>query len=292
MASSMVAGVPIARLMTPAADLVLTRDDILAFAQSLPAAPQILGGLCELLEDVNTDLDQISGEIRRDPVLAGRVIRLSNSVAFGGGGGVSSIDGAVNRVGFAEIIRLVGIATVAGLVDRSLVSYGVGADRLRESLLLHALASEAIAAQTSLDPRAGYAAGLLRGIGMMVLDRASRGRVAYDASAFQTYSQWEEICFNVRAAAVTTAVLDEWRFPAETVAALEQHLAPADSQLAHVLNLAGAVVTTHGLALAGEKASWDIAPEKFAGAGLEEAQYEEAAGQAIAAFERQRSALY
>lgn len=279
-------------LSRPAAELALTRDDILKFAQALPAAPQVLGGLCELLEDVNTDLDQISGEIRRDPALAARVIRLSNSVAFGGGAGVSSIDAAVNRVGFAEIVRLVGIATVAGLVDRSLIAYGVDAERLRESLLLHALASEAIASHTSLDPRAGYAAGLLRGIGMMVLDRASRGRVAYDAIAFQTFSQWEEICFNVRAADVTTAVLDEWRFPAETVAALEQHLAPVDSQLAHVLNLAGAVVSSQGLALVGERAWWEVTPEKLAGAGLDEARFEAATAEAAAAFQRQRSALY
>ncbi len=277
--------------MTPVADLALTRDDILRHAQALPAAPQVLGGLCELLEDVNTDLDQISGEIRRDAALAARVIRLGNSIAFGGGGAVSSIDEAVNRVGFAEIIRLVGIATVSGLVERSLVAYGVDADRLRESLLLHALASEALAGYTSLDPRAAYAAGLLRGIGMMVLDRASRGRVAYDANAFETYSQWEDGCFNVRAAAVTTAVLDEWRFPAETVAALEQHLAPGSSQLAHILNLAGAIVAARGLALAGEQAAWEVTAEKLAGAGIDEENFEAASAEARAAFERQRSAL-
>ncbi len=277
--------------MTPAADLALTREEILALAQALPAAPQVLGGLCELLEDVNTDLDQISDEIRRDPALAARVIRLSNSVAFGGAGGVSSIDEAVNRVGFAEIVRLVGIATVSGLVDRSLVAYGVDAERLRESLLLHALASEALAEQAGLDPRAAYAAGLLRGIGMMVLDRAVRGRVAYDPANFTSFSHWEETCFNVRAAAVTTAVLDEWKFPAETVAALEQHLEPADSPLAFVLNLAGAIVAAHALAPEGERSWWVPTEEKLAGAGLDDEQFGAAAAAAGVAFARQRQAL-
>lgn len=277
--------------MTPAADLVLTREEVLRHAQGLPAAPQVLGGLCELLEDVNTDLEQICDEIRRDPALAARVIRLGNSVAFGGGGGVSSIDGAVNRVGFAEIVRLVGVATVSGLVDRSLGAYGVDAERLRESLLLHALASEALAARAGLDSRAAYAAGLLRGIGMMVLDRASRGRVAYDPAEFTTFSEWEEICFNVRAAAVTTAVLDEWRFPAETVAALEQHLEPADQPLAFVLNLAGSIVTAHDLAPSGERSWWALTPGKLAGAGLDETQYHAAAEVAGVAFAHQRQAL-
>src|SRR4051812_43822670 len=135
------------------ADLTLTRDTILSHAQTLPAAPQVLGGLCEVLQDVNTDLDQVSEEIRIDSALAARVIRLSNSVIFGGGAPVASIEEAVNRVGFAEIVRLVGVATVSGLVDRSLSAYGVPANTFRESLLMHALASEALAGPTELDPR-------------------------------------------------------------------------------------------------------------------------------------------
>ena len=95
----------------------------------------------------------------------------------------------------------------------------------------------------------------------------------------------------ISAAAVTTAVLDEWRFPAETVAALEQHLEPIDSPLAHVLNLAGAVVAAHGLAPAGERWWWALTPGKLAGAGIDEAQYHAAAEAAGAAFALQRQAL-
>lgn len=273
------------------ADLAPTRDAILHQAQLLPAAPQVLGGLCELLQDVNTDLEQVSDEIRIDAALAARVIRLSNSVVFGGGAPVASIEEAVNRVGFAEIVRLVGIATVAGLVDRSLAAYGVAADKLRESLLLHALASEALAAQTEIDSRDAYAAGLLRGVGMMVLDRMSRGRIVYDPESFATYSEWEHACFNVRAAEVTTMILDEWRFPAETVGAIERHLAPGDHPFAALLNLAGGIVAQHDGALAGEAKCWTLTPEKLAAAGLDEAQWQLASEQAGAAFRVQRRAL-
>jgi HD-like signal output (HDOD) protein len=132
-------------------DLVVTRDTILVHARQLPAAPQVLAGLCELLQDVNTDLDQIAAEIRVEPALAARVIRMSNSPVFGGGQRVGSVDEAVNRVGFGEVLRLVGAATVAGLVDRALGCYAIPADRLRESLLFHALASESLAAYAEID---------------------------------------------------------------------------------------------------------------------------------------------
>ena len=89
--------------------LALTRDQILDHARALPAAPRIMAELCELLQDINTDLDQIALVIRGDPALAARVIRISNSVVYGGDWAVASIDEAVNRVGFEEVLRLVGI---------------------------------------------------------------------------------------------------------------------------------------------------------------------------------------
>ncbi|MSU50555.1 MAG: HDOD domain-containing protein [Opitutus sp.] len=277
-------------------DLAITRAEFLAHAQELPAAPQVLGGLCELLADVNTGLGQISDEIRRDPALAARVIRLSNSVIFGGGGGVSSIDEAVNRVGFAEIIRIVGVATVAGLVDRSLQLYGVEAERLRESLLLHALASEALAAAAAIDPRAAYAAGLLRGVGMMVLDRTARRRIAtteiFDQQQFTTYAEWERVRFGLTGDEAAAVILDEWRFPPDLVGAIAQHRIPGENPLANVLNLAGSIVTAGGLALAGEEACWRLEPERLAAAGLDHAQWQDACVQTHLTFTQQRGALY
>lgn len=289
--------------MTPvagAADFVITRDMILRQAQALPAAPQVLGGLCELLEDINTDLDQIAEQIRVDPALTARVIRLSNSVVFGGRGTVGSVDEAVNRVGFAEITRLVGVATVAGLVDRALGSYGIAAERMRESLLLHAFASEALARHLPIDPRSAYAAGLLRGVGMMVLDWIARGRItaadAFDGARFGSYAAWEQVRFGVTGAEVTTMVLDEWRFPAELVSAIEAHALPSAADganpFAAVLHLAGGIVARQGLALEGEAKIWMITPEKLAASGIDEEQFECASEQARAEFERHRAALY
>src|SRR5687768_14161959 len=281
-------------------DLVVTRDTILVHARQLPAAPQVLAGLCELLQDVNTDLDQIAAEIRFEPALAARVIRMSNSPVFGGGQRVGSVDEAVNRVGFGEVLRLVGAATVAGLVDRSLSCYGVAAERMRETLLFHALASEAVASFTDVDARTAYSGGLLRGIGMMVLDRAGRLRLSpsdvYDAQRFSGYGQWEMQRFGVTSVEATTMVLDEWRFPPELVAGLQEHLllneAGYEDRFACVLNLAGVIVAEHGQALPGDAASWILTPEKLAAVGLDEEQFQAASAQTVKIFERQRAALY
>lgn len=286
--------------MTPAvaAGAAVTRDSILQHAQALPAAPQVLGGLCELLEDVNTDLDQVAEQIRVDPALAARVLRVSNSAVFGGGAPVSSIDEAVSRVGFAEITRLVGIATVATLADRALQAYAVAAEPLRESLLMHAIAGEELARCARMDPRAVYTLGLLRGVGMMVLDRVARTTAApgeaFAAERFETYADWEQHRFGLTGHQVTTIMLDEWRFPPELIAAFERHTEtePVDDAAANVLHLAGGIAAAHGRGLAGERWLWRVTPERLASAGLDAEAWERASHAAAEAFAHQRQALY
>ena len=258
-------------------------------------------GICEMLQDINTDLEQVANEIRMDAALAARVIRVSNSVVYGGGGSVASVDEAVSRVGFSEVVRLIGTATAAGLVDRELRCYHVSADLLREALLLHALASEALADAAGLESSSAYIAGLLRGVGIMVLDRFARDRLMpahlFDPTRFNSYRTWEAERFGLTANEVTTMAMDDWRFPEDIVTAVEMHTVPRPGEgdayrLAYVLNLAGSIATDHGIALAGEVVQWIRTPEKLAGAGLTEEQFALAAERACALFDQQRNALY
>lgn len=276
----------------------VSREKILTTARRLPAAPQVLAGLCELLQDTNSDLEQVAGQIRVDAALSARVIRISNSTVYGGTR-IGSVNEAVNRVGFSEILRLVGIATVAGLAERSLMYYGIAADRMRESLLLHALAAEALAERCGLDARQAYAGGLLRSLGMMVLDRVARDRESvseiYDERRFPNYGRWEEALFGLRSREVTTMVLDEWRFSPELVAALDAHFLTVEEdhsdRLAVAINLAGSIVTGAGLALPGEAEAWAPTSRKYAALGLDEPQLHEIAGEVSRIFARQREAF-
>ena len=278
-----------------------TRDTLLTVARKLPPAAQILAGICELLHDVNTDLDQISDQIRMDAALAARVIRVSNSVVYGGAGGVASVEEAVGRVGFAEIVRLVGTATVGRIVERELKCYHVSVDLLRETLLLHALGSEALAERSGLNRNTAYVGGLLRGLGAMVLDRFAADKMpphlTYDPGQFDTYTKWETERFGLTSTDVTIMALDDWRFPPDIVGGVEKHIDPPASsdendRLANVLNLAGAVAVDHGRALYGEVLHWKVTPEKLASVGLDEAQFTQAAQQANQLFDQQRQALY
>jgi HD-like signal output (HDOD) protein len=62
------------------------REKLLQVARTLPADLRVLAALGEMLQDINSELDQIAGLLRRDVALAARIVRISNSAVFGGGG--------------------------------------------------------------------------------------------------------------------------------------------------------------------------------------------------------------
>lgn len=255
---------------------VFSREKLLQIARALPADLHVLSQLGERLQDVNSELDEIAGLLRRDVGLASRIVRISNSPVYGGGGAIGSVEDAVNRVGFSEILKLVGTATAARFSERALEHYEVSAMRLRDNMLYTAFACEALARHAGFDARMAYTAGLLRPLGLMVLDRAGRGHLHWSerfaTSRAPNYSAWEGGRFGVDNCEVTALILEEWRFPPELSTAIRGHylgrMQDYDVQLACLLNLANGIGQQVQRSLPGEACWWEINAEKIRGAGL------------------------
>lgn len=276
-----------------------SREKLFQVARSLPADLHVLSQLGETLQDVNSDLDEIAQLLRRDVALATRIVRISNSPVFGGGGQIASTEDAVNRVGFSEILKLVGTATAARMTDRVLEYYGISAESLRENMLYGAFAAEALARAAGMDARVAYTAGLLRTLGLMIIDRACRGQLgadqAYVVGRWANYSTWEGGIFGVNNCEVTALILDEWRFPAELGSAVRGHYLgrPSDLErpLAVVLNVANGLAMNANRTFPGEQCWWEITEEKLAAVGLTRDDLEPAAASAERAFEAATAAL-
>jgi HD-like signal output (HDOD) protein len=273
-----------------------SRETLVQLAQQLPASAQVLAQLGELLTDVNSGLDDVAVLLKRDSALTARVIRISNSVAYGSGGQVAAVEEAVNRVGYAEIYRLVGLATAAQLADQSLMYYGITGLQLRDNTLLTALAAEALASKVDLDPRVVYTAGLLRSTGKLVLDRFAKrspGVELFVHSGKPDLVSWETSSFECTNAEAAEAVLSAWRFPASVVAAVRTHYTTAEhvgpgSLLLHV---ASAVARDLGAGLSGEHQQWDTSIATLRRLGLTPAALSEAADETRRAFDGVKGSL-
>jgi RNA polymerase sigma-70 factor (ECF subfamily) len=272
------------------------REKIMEIARALPAAPRVFARLDRLMRDEHSSLDEISALIKSDAALTGQLIRVSNSVVYGGERKVGSVEEAVARVGLQELYRLVGYMAGAHLADQALKQYGIKPDQLREHMVRTAFVSEQLAMECGMDPRLAYTAGLLRSIGLFVCDRLAgqyQAAPAYQPGHDHDYLTWEGRLFGIGSCEVGAWVLEEWKFPADIVEAVRWHylsnLETNEQRLACVLNLACGLVAAHGYGLPGEKGHWARPQAKLDALGLSEKRFQAAearAGEAFAGFHR------
>lgn len=272
------------------------RERILDIARTLPPAPRVFAELDHLLRDANSGLDEISALIKRDATLVGHVIRVSNSAVYGGEQPTGSVEEAVVRVGFQEVFRVVGQVASARLAERPMTSYGIDTDQLREHMLHTAFVCEHLATECGIDPRSAYTAGLMRPLGLLVLDRLAEqyGNIApYHPIHDADYLAWEGRGFGLSSCEVAGMVLREWSFPEDIVAAIQsQYLLRSEdlnNRFACLVNLASGLVADEGHGLLGEMPHWGGSLWKLDALGLTESRFQAAAARArdsFAAFKR------
>lgn len=266
----------------------LTRETILHLGSQLAPAASTLGRLRLLLEAPGTEMDEIVDLVRLDPALTLHVVRMSNSVLFGQRERTDSLDGAVSRVGFREIYRLVGLAATHQACQRDLRTYQLKASRLWENAVATAASAEVLALPAGGDSGLAYATGLLRSLGRVIIDGAATGQVYPGEAEWPSVTEWEQRTFGITSAEVTVTLLTHWRFPADLVDSIQGHFDPmADAKSnvgACVLNLACGVAARFGLDLPGESGHWIPDAAKLTLAGVSEADLETCATRARAHY--------
>ncbi len=250
-----------------------TEEKILSVAKSLPVAPQIMARLHKMLLDANSGLTEIAGLLKRDVALTTRIIRIANSPAYNGGG-LGTIEDALQRVGFGEVFRLVGVVANASLAESNLRFYGYSGEAFRANNLCTALVSEGIARRIGTDPRLAYTSGLLRGIGQLLLDRIAREGLGpsetFRESGGGRLIEWERGAFGTTHFEVARLVLTQWGFPDLVVKTVgfDHTLGDAPPPLVQTLHLADSIVRLAGHGLDGEDAAWGVTHEDLVATGL------------------------
>ncbi len=245
-----------------------------------------------LLRDPNQPIEEIAELLKRDTTLTAQLIRISNSVALGGEQQTGSIEEAIGRIGYEQVYRFAGEVAVARLAERDLLHYGIAANLLREHVLYTAFVCEQLALECGLDSRRAYTAGLVRALGMLVLDRVADrydAEARYSESSEQDYASWEGRLFGLPHCDVAAMVLTEWKFPSEIVNAVRYQYMPRsadlDFRLTCLVNLAAGAVAEVGQGLPGESVHWGLNPWKLEGAGLDESKFYVAASRAAEVYE-------
>jgi HD-like signal output (HDOD) protein len=249
-----------------------TDEELAGAVDTLPPVVSVMWRLLGVLDDPDSDVDDIARLIRIDTALAAQVLRLANSPHFGLAERVGSVEAAIQHLGVTEISRLVSTLGSRELVSRSLGCYGISASLLWQHTLAVALAAEAVAGHFGTHQGNAYIAGLLHPLGFVALDTIAAGRGLPSRPPDANVLDWERARFGCDNAAVAARVLKFWSFPEELPAAVSaRYAAPAADTAAHPgheLFLASHLAERIPAGLPGEAGLFALSAEKLSEIGV------------------------
>lgn len=230
----------------------LLLKDILATAEKLPPFPDVVWKVMGLIKKT-APVSEIEAVIKYDPVIASRILALSQSAFYGRRFEVSSLKDAILVLGDQKLMQV--------LMTACTMRYFQGnkgrADSSERQLWEHSVATAIMGELVSRVLKQNkllttFTAGLLHDIGKIVLDLYAK---LYLGTSLQEINQkgMQPISAERRALGIDHQELGKliarrWRFPEETIAAIGHHhspgSAPTGQDVATTIYVANRIVAT------------------------------------------------
>lgn len=147
-------------------------QDLFDSTTNLPMLPKVVEELLRLLEEDDPDLKDVIQKINRDPVIAAKVLRLSNTAQYGSTRQIKTLEDAVALVGFTKLVTLV---VASGVVEPFASVPNLSLPQFWKRSFMCAAIARHVAlefnrtAKARHQPELVYLGGLLHGIGQLVM---------------------------------------------------------------------------------------------------------------------------
>lgn len=194
-----------------------TEDDLLAAVaktESLHACAEVLSKAFEILRDPDANQLDLVDVIRTDTALTSDIMRISNSAFYGGHSEISSLEDAIHRLGFREVMKLISISLSRQVFNRNLRAYGISAIAFWSECASVASTMECLADLLDEDRSYFFTLGVVHPIGKLVLDQVleSRGEsLLWEKD--MPLAKWEREILGVDYTEAGFTLLRSWHFP-------------------------------------------------------------------------------
>jgi HD-like signal output (HDOD) protein len=265
----------------------------------LPPFSAVMNRLMATLANADISFAEVAALIEQDTVLAGNVLKLVNSAAYGRRGTVNSVRHAVSMLGIEKVRNAAMTISVGQMWGR----LDLHPQWSPKQFHLHATAAAVFADQLALElpvnyPEGAFTSGLLSGIGLLLTATALRqeytqlNRVYHLAAvpAANTLEECEEALFGFAHCELSADVMERWALPSPMVDAVRASREPGElppAQLSGLVQLAIQAAAQSGYPIQ----SWVRAPAGDTLSLLQSAGLGERAGPIVDAFQSQMDAL-
>jgi HD-like signal output (HDOD) protein len=246
----------------------LLRRQAMGSVAKLPPFSAVMNKLMSTLADEDVSFGEVATVIEQDTVLAGNVLKVVNSAAYGRRGTVNSVRHAVSMLGLARVRNTAMTISVGQMWGR----LDLHPQWSPKQFHMHSMAAATIADLLALElkvnyPEGAFTAGLLSGVGLLLMATALRNEYTqlgrcYELAAVSSggsLEACETALFGFPHYELSADVLEHWGLPEAISGAVRRAGQAADSdvtqlnQLVH-LSIALASQTGHPIQ------SWVRAP--------------------------------
>ena len=225
--------------------------------QDLPPLPDIVNKLSSMVSDGEASAEDISKVVQFDPGLAGRILRVANSAAFGGASRVGSIPQAVMRIGFKRLKDIVlSLAFVQTFRNKAIDINFIRFWRHSLSVAFACQEMEQLSQHITKPSDEAFSTGLLHDLGVLVLGLYAptpyRQVVAYAHTENKDLCQAEELILGIDHAEAGAMLLKMWSLPELVVEGAQHHHDPypkdrTTGMLTKVVHLANFACNNQGI---------------------------------------------
>ncbi len=230
-------------LSDPQPEVCIDLDQV----DGLPALPEVIIRIMELIEDEDISVNRIAEAVEQDPSLAASVLKIVNSPFYGLSNRITSIRHAVVLLGFRAVRNLAMSAALIRTFGGGRQDGRIGRQRLWRHSVACAVGARLLAGLTKAwEPEEAFLAGLMHSMGIVVLEQCFHedylrvlDMVEVDGTPFR---QSQLVVFGCTDAEVGSRLAGKWNFPAPVADAIAwQHdplLAEGAPVLAAIVHLA------------------------------------------------------
>ena len=221
----------------------------------LPPLPAVASKCLNLLRIPDFELPEAATIIESDPILAARLLRLANSAAMGGRDTITTIIGAVTRLGAVKLRAFLVEASAARLFesnDRRIVEASRGL--WAHSVAVAHVSRDLMSIRGGGDPEMAYLGGLLHDVGKpiiasMLLDAERSLAQTSKHSRWITGDDWIAVVQRTHRK-VGVELVERWDLPTEVRAGVRdcgEYDGNDRLSLANIVRFANAVVKRRGI---------------------------------------------
>lgn len=285
-------------VMTLTSNAAGYKDRALETLGQLPPFSPVLNKLLASLAKDDVSFSDLGDWIEKDTVLAGNVLRLVNSAAYGRRATVSSVRHAIAILGLVKLRNTALGLSVCRMWTQVRTPKGWSTARFNLHGAACAVMADLLAQhRPTIYPEGAFIAGLMHDLGRLLialgLPDQHNAIQQIQAATGRTMVECEEEVLGFRHAQLSEAALLKWNLPQPICDAVARHHAanlPADS-LAFAVQLADTFVNRHGIAIAAPPSNAEPVTPEQAIQVLADFGLGDSAERAFADFEKEFSSL-